>query len=234
MVKKMNMYSIALVCLGTYHQAVAKETMTITTDTDKASYGIGQQIGKGLQSQGVEVNVDVLAESIRDVIENKPSRLNDNEIQEALGKMQEKMQMKLAKEAEENKAVGTKFLAANKKKPGVKETKSGLQYKVIKNGNGESPNDDSKVKVHYRGTLTNGTEFDSSYKRNEPAVFPVGGVISGWTEALKMMKPGGKWELTIPSELAYGSRGRPGIPANSVLNFTVELLEVVKDQEKKS
>jgi FKBP-type peptidyl-prolyl cis-trans isomerase len=103
-----------------------------------------------------------------------------------------------------------------------------LQYKVIKEGKGESPKEDAQVKVHYSGTLIDGSEFDSSYKRNEPAVFPVTGVIPGWTEALKMMKPGAKWELTIPSELAYGSRGRPGIPANSVLKFVVELIEVVK------
>ena len=215
-------------------QMVAAKTQgnKIVSDMDKASYGIGQQIGKGLQSQGIQVNVDVLADSIRDVLEGKESKLKDEEIKEALGKMQEEMQKKLAAQAQENKSKGAKFLADNKKKSGVKETKSGLQYKVITGGTGESPKDDSKVKVHYSGTLIDGTEFDSSYKRNEPAVFPVGGVIAGWTEALKLMKPGAKWELTIPSELAYGARGRPGIPANSVLNFTVELIEIVKEEKK--
>lgn len=223
---------VSAAVLGTSSQVFAADKPApLTSDADKASYGIGQQIGRGLKSQGVEVNVDVMAGSIKDVLEGKPSRLSDEEIQAALTKLQEGMQKKMAEQAEKNKELGSKYLEDNKKKKGVKTTKSGLQYKVVAEGKGDSPKDDSRVKVHYRGTLIDGTEFDSSYKRNEPAVFPVGGVIAGWTEALKMMKPGGKWELTIPSDLAYGSRGRPGIPANSVLNFTVELVEVVKDKK---
>ena len=223
---------VSAAVLGTSSQVLAEgKAAPFKTDAEKASYGIGQQIGRGLKSQGVEVNVDIMAGSIKDVLEGRPSRLSDQEIQAALTKLQEEMQKKMAEQAEKNKEVGAKYLEENKKKKGVKTTKSGLQYKVIAEGKGDSPKADSKVKVHYRGTLIDGSEFDSSYKRNEPAVFPVGGVIAGWTEALKLMKPGAKWELTIPSDLAYGSRGRPGIPANSVLNFTVELVEVMKDQK---
>lgn len=216
--------------LSTSSLSLAKESSPSkpATDTEKASYSIGQQIGRGLQSQKINVDVKVLGEAISDVLAGRPSRLSEAEMQASLEKMQEEMQKKLAESAKENKTAGEKYLAENKKKPGVKTTKSGLQYKIISEGKGSSPSDDATVKVHYRGTLLDGTEFDSSYKRNAPAEFPVGGVIAGWTEALKMMKPGAKWELSIPSDLAYGSRGRPGIPANSVLNFTVELVEVVK------
>ncbi|MFK7822548.1 MAG: FKBP-type peptidyl-prolyl cis-trans isomerase [Oligoflexales bacterium] len=223
---------VSAAVLGTSSQVLAEgKGAPLKTDAEKASYGIGQQIGRGLKSQGVAVNVDIMAGSIKDVLEGRPSRLSDQEIQTALTKLQEDMQKKMAEQAEKNKEVGAKYLEENKKKSGVKSTKSGLQYKVITAGKGDSPKAESKVKVHYRGTLIDGSEFDSSYKRNEPAVFPVGGVIAGWTEALKLMKPGAKWELTIPSDLAYGSRGRPGIPANSVLNFTVELVEIMKDKK---
>ena len=232
MSQKIKAILVSAAVLGTSSQLFAEgKPAPLKSDADKASYGIGQQIGRGLKSQGVEVNVDVMAGSIKDVLEGRPSRLSDQEIQTALTKLQEGMQKKMAEQAEKNKELGAKYLEENKKKKDVKSTKSGLQYKVITEGKGDSPKDDSRVKVHYRGTLIDGTEFDSSYKRNEPAVFPVGGVIAGWTEALKLMKPGAKWELTIPSDLAYGSRGRPGIPANSVLNFTVELVEVMKDKK---
>lgn len=209
---------------------MAAASADLKTDKQKASYGIGQQIGKGIKSQGLDIDASILTASISDALAGRKSKLTDGEIEEALGKLQEQMQQKMMEQAKKNEEAGQKFLEDHKKQSGIKVTKSGLQYKVIKEGKGESPKDGAKVKVHYRGTLTDGTEFDSSYKRDKPAVFPINGVIAGWTEALKMMKPGGKWELAIPSELAYGSRGRPGIPANSVLLFTVELIEVVKDQ----
>ena len=128
-------------------------------------------------------------------------------------------------DAAANTAKGKEYLDANKAKPGVVVTPSGLQYKVINPGSGPSPNATSTVKVHYRGTLIDGTEFDSSHKRGQPAEFGVGQVIRGWTEALQLMKKGAKYELTIPSELAYGPRDSGSIPANSVLNFEVELLD---------
>ena len=128
--------------------------------------------------------------------------------------------------ADSNGAAAKKFLDANGKQPGVTTTASGLQYKVVTEGSGSSPKPTDEVKVHYRGTLLDGTEFDSSYKRGEPATFPVGGVIKGWTEALEMMKPGAKWQLFIPPDLAYGPSGRPGIPPNALLKFDVELISV--------
>ena len=207
----------------------------LSTDKQKASYGIGQQIGRGLRTQGIDVDLDVLVESIRDAVEDRPSKLSDEEIMSTMAKLQADRQKKKAEMAEENKKIGAKFLEENKKKPGVKVTKSGLQYKIITEGKGESPKENSRVKVHYQGTYIDGSEFDSSYKRKEPQVLSVGGVIPGWSEALQLMKPGAKWELAIPSDLAYGSRGRggeQGIPGNSVLRFTVELIEVLDEKPK--
>ena len=136
--------------------------------------------------------------------------------------------------AGENQKAGTDYLTANKDKEGIKTTESGLQYKVESEGDGPQPAEDSVVTVHYKGTLIDGKEFDSSYGRGQPATFPVGGVIPGWQEALKMMKKGAKWKLFIPPELAYKDRARPGIPANSVLVFDVELLDITTaDAHKK-
>jgi FKBP-type peptidyl-prolyl cis-trans isomerase FklB len=139
------------------------------------------------------------------------------------------MQKEWAKNfSEKNKKEGEAFLAENKKKSGIKALPSGLQYKVITEGKGKSPKATETVTVHYRGTLIDGTEFDSSYKRGQPATFPVGGVIKGWTEALQLMKEGAKWQLVIPSDLAYGESGRQGIPPNAVLVFEVELVSIQK------
>ncbi len=207
--------------------ACDKKNIPLDSDTRKSSYAIGQQIGKSIKSQGVEVDVDVVAMSIQDAIDDK-SKMTDEELGKAIQAMREGMMKKKSEEAEKNKTEGAKYLEENKKKDGVKTTASGLQYEVITAGKGKKPSKDSTVKVHYKGTLINGEEFDSSYKRDRPAEFPVQGVISGWTEALQLMKEGAKWKLTIPSDLAYGPRGRPGIPANSTLIFEVELLEIVK------
>jgi FKBP-type peptidyl-prolyl cis-trans isomerase len=140
------------------------------------------------------------------------------------------MQQKQTATAEKNGAEAEKFLAANKTKEGVKTTESGLQYKVLKEGSGAQPKSSDTVTVNYRGTLPDGTEFDSSYKRGQPASFPVSGVIKGWTEALQLMKVGSKLQLFIPASLAYGEQGRPGIPPNSLLIFEVELMDVKSPQ----
>jgi FKBP-type peptidyl-prolyl cis-trans isomerase len=201
-------------------------------DYEKASYGIGTRIGSSLKAQNVPVKIDNLITGIKDALAGKTGKYTEAEIEKAMTALQASMEKEMAKNmadmAKKNKEEGDKFLAKNKTEKDVKITKSGLQYKVVTEGKGDSPKDTSKVKVHYRGTLIDGKEFDSSYKRNAPAEFEVNGVIPGWSEALKLMKPGAKWELAIPSELAYGSRGTPGIPPNAVLKFTVELLEVVK------
>lgn len=200
----------------------------VKTDAQKVSYAIGQQIGRQIKAQGMEVDVDVLGASIKDAIEGKESRLKPEEMQAAMMKSQEAAMAKQAEASKANLEKGTKFLEENKAKPGIKTTASGLQYEVITEGKGKSPTEKDTVKVHYKGTLIDGTEFDSSYKRGEPAEFPLVGVIKGWTEGLQLMKVGGKNRLFVPSELAYGPQGRPGIPGSSVLVFEVELLEITK------
>ena len=213
-------------------QAPAGKAEILITETEKVSYIIGTQIARNFKSQDIEVNLDSLMMGLKDALQGDKLVLSQDEMNKVYtawqGKMRAKMAAKKAKEAAENLAAGTAYLEANKAKEGVKVTPSGLQYKVIKEGTGDTPTADDKVKTHYRGTLIDGTEFDSSYKRNRPAEFPVKGVIKGWTEALQLMKVGGKWELYIPADLAYGERGRPSIPANSTLIFEIELLEIVK------
>lgn len=213
-------------------QAESPEATLFKTEQDKVSYIIGTQIAQSIKRQNVEVNFEPLTWGLKDALEGKPLKLTKEEIQKVYTAFQQRMRAKQAaerkKQAAENLTKGKAFLEANKTKEGVKVLPSGLQYKVIKEGTGETPTADDKVKTHYRGRLLDGTEFDSSYKRNKPAEFAVKGVIKGWTEALQLMKTGAKWELYIPADLAYGERGRPSIPPNSVLIFEIELLEIVK------
>ncbi|MHC4206714.1 MAG: FKBP-type peptidyl-prolyl cis-trans isomerase [Planctomycetota bacterium] len=213
-------------------QATAEKAEIFKTEMEKVSYIIGTQIARQFKSQEIDINLDTLLMGLKDALGGNKLVMSRDEIETVYaawqGKMRAKMAAKKAKEAAENLAAGTAFLEANKAKEGVKVTPSGLQYKVITEGTGNTPTADDKVKTHYRGTLIDGTEFDSSYKRNRPAEFGVKGVIKGWTEALQLMKVGGKWELYIPANLAYGERGRPSIPANSTLIFEIELLEIVK------
>lgn len=216
--------------------AFAADTkMTLKDDKDKVSYAIGLNIGKSMKQEGLDINPDALAAAMKDVFAGAKTQLTDEEVQAVMQDFQKKMMAKQMAAREEglgkNKAEGEKFLADNKKKEGIKTTASGLQYKVIKDGTGKTPKATDTVKTHYRGTLINGTEFDSSYKRGEPAEFPVNGVIKGWTEALQLMKEGAKWQLFIPSELAYGERGAgKDIGPNSTLIFDIELLSVKAGQ----
>lgn len=207
----------------------------LETDEQKFSYVIGQQIGRQMKNDGIDIDLAVMTASLKEALDGKESRMEQQEMFQVMMTVQQKLMAKkqeaenspeAQKAADETKKAGLDFLAKNKKEEGVKETKSGLQYKVLTPGKGKSPKATSKVKVHYKGTLIDGTEFDSSYARNEPAEFPLNGVIKGWTEGLQLMKEGGKTKFFIPSELAYGDRDRPQIPANSVLVFEVELLEV--------
>lgn len=200
----------------------------LDTDEKKASYAIGQQIGTNLKNQNIEFDPDVLAMSIKEASQGKESKLKPEEMQQALMKLQENLMKKQQEEAEKNKSEGAAFLEKNKSAEGVKTTASGLQYIVMQEGTGKTPGLKDVVKAHYKGTLINGQQFDSSYDRGQPAEFPVEGVIKGWTEALQLMKVGGKMKLFIPPELGYGSAARPGIPANSVLVFEVELLDVIQ------
>lgn len=218
-----------LVLAASSSLALAKETK-LETDVQKASYTIGQQIAENMKSQGVEVDVAVLAESMNEAFSGKKSRMTEEESSKAMDALKVAARANQTKMANANKEEGEKFLAENAKKKGVTTTPSGLQYEVVKEGTGAIPKDGAKVKVHYKGTLLNGKEFDSSYKRNQPAEFGVNEVIPGWTEALKLMKVGSTWNLAIPSKLAYGEHGQGPIPANAVLKFQVELLEIIPEK----
>lgn len=207
------------------------EIKELKDQKEKVSYSIGLNIGKDFKTQGVEVDTNILLKGMTDALSETEPLLTDEQIQETLTQLQKDMAAKqevMAKEAsEKNKAAGVAFLAENGKKEGVTTLPSGLQYKVIEEGKGAQPTLESTVTVHYKGTLVDGKEFDSSYSRNEPATFPVKGVIPGWTEAMQLMQEGAKWQIVIPSELAYGERGAgPVIGPNSTLIFEVELIKV--------
>ncbi|MCA9245592.1 MAG: FKBP-type peptidyl-prolyl cis-trans isomerase [Planctomycetales bacterium] len=192
---------------------------------DAGSYSIGISIGRDIARNGGEVDLRSFVLGFRDGLEGNDAAFTDEELQAAMRAFQ---QAAVARIQKANGDKGSAFLAANAKKPGVKQTKSGLQYKIIKQGDGATPKPSDTVRAHYEGTLIDGTVFDSSYRRGEPADFPVEGVIKGWTEALQMMKVGDKWQLFIPAELAYGESGTPGGPIgpNETLIFQVELLGV--------
>jgi len=193
----------------------------------KISYALGMALANNLVQSGVK-NLDVasFSKAVDDVLNKKTLELSENEAQIEINSYFQKMQEKAGKEA---KDAGEKFLEENKKQEGVVTLPSGLQYKVIKQGTGDKPKATDQVRCHYHGTLIDGTVFDSSVRRGEPAVFPVNGVIQGWVEALQLMPVGSKWTLYIPYEMAYGTRGAgQSIPPYAALIFEVELLEIVK------
>ncbi len=212
-------------------QGNTQEKTQLKTFKDSVSYGIGMNIGRDLKHQSIDINPDVLAQGIKDMIGDGKPLMTDEQLSSCMMTFQKdmmaKQEAKNKESGEKNKKEGEAFLAANKAKEGVKVTASGLQYKILKEGTGPKPTATQTVSVHYRGTLIDGKEFDSSTKRGQPAEFPVNGVIKGWTEALQLMPVGSKWELYIPSELAYGERGAGSeIGPNAVLIFEVELLAI--------
>jgi FKBP-type peptidyl-prolyl cis-trans isomerase len=227
----------------------AKSAAPLSTRKDKFSYALGMNIGSGLganlKKQSVEVDWNLVAQGMKDAAAGSKTRLTDEEAKAVLTEVQNEVrkeqQEKTQEAAAKNKTEGDAFLAGNKKKDGIVTLPSGLQYKIMTEGKGPKPAATDTVVCNYRGTLINGTEFDSSYKRGEPATFPVGGVIKGWTEALQLMPVGSKWQLFIPSDLAYGERGAGAdIGPNATLIFEVELISIKskdqdqsKDQEKK-
>ncbi|TXK52190.1 FKBP-type peptidyl-prolyl cis-trans isomerase [Pontibacter qinzhouensis] len=201
--------------------------MELKNVKDKISYIIGRDMATNLTKQGIEIEADAFVVGLKEVLSGKPSSLSQSEVQQAMMALQQEMSQKQGAQGGENQKAGEAFLAENKNKEGVKTLPSGLQYQVLKEGNGKSPAASDKVTTHYHGTLIDGTVFDSSYERGQPATFPVNGVIAGWTEALQLMQEGAKWRLFIPSELAYGSQGAGDvIGANATLVFDVELLSV--------
>jgi FKBP-type peptidyl-prolyl cis-trans isomerase FklB len=202
------------------------KSVDLKDQKDKVSYAIGLNIGVNMNKQKLPVNADALSAGIRDGLANTP-KMNDNEVRDTMMAFEKDMMEKQKVAGEKNAADGAKFLEDNKKKPGIKTTASGLQYKSLKEGSGAQPAATDTVTVNYRGTLIDGTEFDSSYKRNEPATFPLNGVIKGWTEGVQLMKKGSKYQFFIPANLAYGERSPgAGIPPNSTLIFEIELLEI--------
>jgi FKBP-type peptidyl-prolyl cis-trans isomerase len=213
----------------------------LTTQKEKFSYALGMSIGAGMKKQSVEADPALLSQGFKDAMAGGKTRLTQEEAQTVINEVQaqvrKQMQEKMQQTAAANKTGGDAFLAANKSKEGVATLPSGLQYKILTAGTGPKPAATDSVVCNYRGTLINGAEFDSSYKRNEPATFGVGQVIKGWTEALQLMPVGSKWQLFVPSSLAYGERGEPrgGIEPNETLIFEVELLSIVdksKDEKK--
>ena len=219
---------IVIICLGTAAPLFANDTNVLSNEKARVSYAIGMTLGHNWQQQGLDADPEIVARGLKDVQSGGPTLLSQEEMRDTLSGLNKelaaKQQKMRAEVAAKNKAEGEAFLATNKNNPGVVVLPDGLQYKVITNGTGAMPAPTNMVTVNYRGMLLDGTEFDSSFKRGQPHPFPVTGVIPGWTEALLKMKTGSRWQLFVPPELAYGERGRPGIPPNSVLIFEVDLL----------
>ena len=212
-------------------QAPVKAEPKLDNPKNRISYTIGLNIGKDFTAQEMDIDPDVLLLGLKDALEGREPKLSEEEMIAEVQAFQQEMQTRQMEKinalAEENLKESEAFLAENAKQEGVVVLDSGLQYKILEEGEGPSPQEDSTVTVHYRGTLIDGTEFDSSYSRNQPATFPVAGVIPGWTEALPLMKVGSKWQLFIPPALAYGERGAGGeIGPNAALIFDVELIAI--------
>jgi FKBP-type peptidyl-prolyl cis-trans isomerase FklB len=210
---------------------VAAEKQELKTQKDKLSYVVGLDMGNSLKKNMIDVNPEIVAQGIKDALSGEKPLMTEQEMKETIMALQKDLQAKQQEQAkalaEKNKKEGEAFLAENKKKQGVITMPSGLQYKILTVGKGKSPKATDTVTVNYKGTLIDGTEFDSSYKRGQPATFAVNGVITGWTEALQLMKEGSKWQMFIPSNLAYGERGAGGaIGPNAVLIFEVELISI--------
>ncbi|MEQ8847167.1 FKBP-type peptidyl-prolyl cis-trans isomerase [Botrimarina sp.] len=204
----------------------------LSTLGEQVSYSLGLDLGRRLKQDGVQVDFGAIVAGLRDGLTDAEPMLTDEQITQVMKQFQQQMQQKaenqMAQAAQQNLARGAEFADQYAKKEGVQKTDSGLLYRVIEEGDGASPGPEDTVRVHYEGTLTTGEVFDSSYRRGEPTEFPVGAVISGWTEALQMMKSGAKWEVVLPPDIAYGARGAGGaIGPNETLVFKIELLDVL-------
>lgn len=205
----------------------------LESEQQKYSYMLGMEVGRSLQRTGLEIDVETFSRALQTILDGGEPQLSAEEASLLQGQLMQKMQQQAASQASaaggENKEKGEAYLAENAGKDGVQTTDSGLQYEVLEDSDGDKPTAADQVTVHYRGTLLDGTEFDSSYSRGEPATFPLNGVIPGWTEGLQLMPVGSKYRFVIPSQLAYGERGAGGqIGPHSTLIFEVELLEIKK------
>lgn len=202
--------------------------LNLSTDETRVSYGIGRQLGDQLRDNPPPgVSLDAVVAGLRDAFANEPSRVSPEDLNTAFRVIREIMQAEAAAKAEAAAGAGREYLVENAKREGVTVLESGLQYEVLVAGEGAKPSREDHVRTHYHGTLIDGTVFDSSYERGQPAEFPVGGVIAGWVEALQLMNTGSKWRLHVPSELAYGGQAAGSIPPHSVLVFDVELLDIL-------
>lgn len=223
----LSLWTPALLAAETAPASQPASETSLKDETDKINYSLGFQYGSDLSRQGVEARQDILIRGLMDAISGAQPQISQEQMRSILLDLRRKLAMeqqaKRAKELQQRTEEGRAYLAENAKKAGVVSLPSGLQYKIIKDGTGKSPGSQDSVSVHYRGTLINGTEFDSSYKREQPASFRLDGVIKGWTEGLQLMKEGAQWQFFIPPELAYGERGNL---ANQTLIFEVELLKV--------
>jgi FKBP-type peptidyl-prolyl cis-trans isomerase FklB len=223
---------LAMAFAGT---ASAQDAPELQNPKDKLSYALGMDLGNQIKKQSIEINPDTFVQGLKDALLGGKPLMTEDQIRTAIIGMQKELAQKqmaeMAALGEKNKAEGQAFLEKNKTAEGVVTLPSGLQYKILKAGEGKKPAPEDTVVCHYRGTLLNGSEFDSSYKRNEPATFPVKGVIKGWVEALQLMPVGSKWQLFIPADLAYGANGAGNaIGPNATLVFEVELISIKEKQ----
>jgi FKBP-type peptidyl-prolyl cis-trans isomerase FklB len=224
--KKLIVVALVLSIFGS--MVIAQKKGTPKTKKEKISYSIGVNIGINMKTQGMDLDQGLLTQGIKDGLNSSKTAMSDKDMEATMTAFQQEMMGKMQAKAEKIKKEGEAFLAANKKKEGVVTLSSGLQYKILKSGDGPKPTKDQTVKCQYRGTLIDGTEFDNSSKHGGPVEFPVGQVIPGWTEALQLMPVGSKWELFIPSDIAYGEQGNPrgGIGPNATLIFDIELVSI--------
>jgi FKBP-type peptidyl-prolyl cis-trans isomerase FklB len=223
----MKFVTVAIIALAVTGAVIAEEKSPQLKDLkDKVSYSFGLNVGYNLKRQNIDLNQDVFVAGMKDALANRKPLLTEQEVRDTMVTFSQDMQKRQQETAKKNNGESEKFLAENKTKDGVKTTASGLQYKVLKEGNGAQPKNTDQVVVNYRGTLVDGTEFDSSFKRGEPATFPVAAVIPGWTEGLQLMKVGSKYQFFIPPNLGYGDHPPgPPIQPGSALIFEVELLD---------
>jgi FKBP-type peptidyl-prolyl cis-trans isomerase FklB len=233
--KTLQLLTIAGLAMTLPAALAADDKSPLKDQKEKVSYSIGMSIGSSLKMQGAEIDLNLLTQGIKDTLSTNQTLLTQQEMQDTLRTWQTEMRTKRMEqqkvEGDKNKKVADAFLAENAKKPGVTTLPSGLQYKVLASGSGKTPTTNDLVKAHYKGTLIDGTEFDSSYTRGQPFTSPVTRVIKGWTEALLKMKVGDKWMLFIPPDLAYGERGSPPkIGPNAALIFEMELLGVEENK----
>jgi len=219
---------IAIAVLSVLAFTVSAGDAKYKSQKDRLSYAVGVQMGNSLKQQGLEVDAKVVGQAIADILAGSKLKVSDSDMQAAITAYQQEMTAKQQAVVKKQKAAGAEFLAKNKKRKGVKTLASGVQYEILKAGKGAKPKKTDKVKVHYHGTLIDGSVFDSSVKRGVPAEFPVNQVIPGWTEILQLMPVGSKWKVAIPSNLAYGDRGQGKIGPGETLLFDIDLLEIKK------